>query len=134
MDKEQTMTVTAMQLANLTTGRLITEIGDVYTLLEVLVDAPLMRHMLPMANRHSRPYLQKKFPELCVPELIERIYFAGEMCQIGGLSQQWLQNEFRQIFKHFHGPYVIERGGARFTDKDAAEAFVKPLEQIGANR
>ena len=48
------------RLRNLTTGRLHTEIGDVYQDIETIVgESGIMTHMLPRAARALEPYLRK---------------------------------------------------------------------------
>lgn len=52
------------RLRNLTTGRLHTEIGDVYQDIETIVgESGIMTHMLPNAARALEPYLRKFAPD-----------------------------------------------------------------------
>jgi len=52
------MIVTYQQLRNLTTGRLHTKMGDIYSLIDFITQSPgIMTHQIPRAVRAIEPWL-----------------------------------------------------------------------------
>lgn len=57
----RTITVSKLQMRNLTTGKLHTDIGEVYQLLEKLTEASgIMTHQIPNALRALEPWLRQR--------------------------------------------------------------------------
>jgi len=55
------MKITYQQLRNLTTGRLHTNMGDIYSLIDFITQSPgVMSHMIPRAIRAIDPWLRGK--------------------------------------------------------------------------
>lgn len=56
-------TFTEHQILNITTGRLYTEMGDIYKFFNDVIEPGIMTHMLPNAMRAIVPILKTKLPE-----------------------------------------------------------------------
>ena len=57
------MIVTSQQLRNLTTGRLHTEMGDIYSLIDFITQSPgIMTHQIPRAVKAIEPWLREQVP------------------------------------------------------------------------
>jgi hypothetical protein len=50
------------QILNITTGRLYTEMGDIYNFFNQVIEPGIMTHMLPNAMRAIVPILKRKLP------------------------------------------------------------------------
>jgi len=59
------MKITYQQLRNLTTGRLHTNMGDIYSLIDFITQSPgVMTHMIPRAIRAIDPWLRGKVTDV----------------------------------------------------------------------
>ena len=58
------MKFTLGQILNISTGRLLTNMGDIYTILNYMTGEDLMTHQLPRASRQCEPIVLLKYPQL----------------------------------------------------------------------
>jgi len=61
---EEAREFTLGAVLNITTGKLLTDIGDVYQILNFMTGESLMTHQLPRASRACRPALIGQHPDL----------------------------------------------------------------------
>lgn len=58
------MKVTKLQLLNITTGVMHTNMDDIYKFFDQVIEEGIMTHMLPRALEAIRPILKERYPSL----------------------------------------------------------------------
>jgi len=58
------MKFTKKQLLNITTGRLYTNMDDIYSFFDSVIEEGIMTHMLPNARKAILPIMETKYPDL----------------------------------------------------------------------
>jgi hypothetical protein len=89
--KTKTKKFTLAQVLNITTSRLLTEMGDIYEVLNWMTDDNLFTHQLPRAMKECQPVLFKLFPELQAvrPEELDE-YLKGTSADPAKIVKTWV--------------------------------------------
>lgn len=127
MKEKQTKTFSLAAVLTVITGRLLSDMGVVYSILNHITGDEIYTHQIPRALKATQPWLLKCFPELRpVPACLKNLDSWIERDRTGGHEgiKMWLA-ELKMMFPEIKDTYEVSQMPDGWTSID-------PVPELGS--
>lgn len=122
--RRKTKNFSFLQVLNLTSGRLVTTLDDIYNLLNYLTGDNLFTHQLPIANNCVSPLIIKKYPVFSDPLMLDDLEsFCEEIKDNKELNNDKIREEFKKFSDIWTKLLKIDKFEFKFKESEFSDSW-----------